>query len=231
VLEQSVAERIDLDLSAHLDGRGHDLAIALNQAATRFAASGGSLSGAAQMGYIEAARNELAFRADYITDAIVRAHRNIDGIYKLDLRIELRAALEAHLSAERAKILAATQPLMARNLGTELETALNREFANKIAMNGIRLEEYCDSIQRRTYTEQQNPGSTIVIASRGQQSGITAHTVNIDQNSPASTPPPQAERLPWYRSLWALISGLVILLAALTEILHYLGVAPWERHP
>lgn len=75
--------------------------------------------------------------------------------------------------------------------------------------------------------------SEINITSHDQKGGVTAQNVNVTQ--PALAPPPIAppesrRKRPWYLSAWAIISGLIIVGAAATEVLHYFGLAPWEKH-
>lgn len=69
--------------------------------------------------------------------------------------------------------------------------------------------------------------SDVNITSHGQQGGITANTVTVNNGGPPPLPePPQ----PWWKSTWAWISGAVIVIAACVEILKYFGIAPWEHH-
>ena len=65
------------------------------------------------------------------------------------------------------------------------------------------------------------------ITSHGQSGGITAYnvTVNGSPPPPAATPKP----LPWWRSTWALISGFLVVTAALVTVLAYFHVQPKER--
>jgi hypothetical protein len=75
--------------------------------------------------------------------------------------------------------------------------------------------------------------SEIKITSHDQKGGITAQNVNVAQPAPPSPPdgPPEGRpKRPWYLSAWAIISALIIAVAAATEVLHYFGIAPWEKH-
>lgn len=65
------------------------------------------------------------------------------------------------------------------------------------------------------------------VTSVGQRGGVTAHSVSVNQGTPAPLPQPPK---PWWKSAWAITVGVVTFLAALVAVLEFLGLKPLEKH-
>lgn len=230
MLSNDVKSRIEEDVEAHLSGRNRTLGLELRARANRLSASAGAMSGNALFAYLEAGKDDIAFRADYIADAILRAHKNVDGTLTSNLRDDLKAELASRIAAhyqQVAQVLRGfTKPPPRVHFDSMVDTEIGGVANEKTATLGIKIAEYCDALERSRAGSK--PMTEENITSHGQQGGITAHTVTLNQGaSPPPPSPPDPE--PWWKSWWAGISGLILVIAAIAEILHYFGVSPWEK--
>ncbi len=227
MLKKEVLDRVELDVTAYLSGRNRKLGETLDQRARALSAAQGALSGAAMMAYIEAAQDELIARADYIGDALRRAHQNQDGGFDAQLRGDLKADLVSRIASNRDDIFACVRPRMARNTETILQDTLANVATEKGARYRITLDEYCDGLERAANEERKKVPDTN-ITSHGQQGGITAQNVTVHNTAQPPLLPPEPKR-PWWKSVWVWVAGAVTFAAALAKVLGYLGVAPWEH--
>lgn len=102
--------------------------------------------------------------------------------------------------------------------------------------NWVRLNAsgFAAAAQPPALSQELTPVSSIVnISSHGQSHAITAHTVNIVGAASAVPPAPTASSQPtkssWWQSGWAIVSGIVVTLAAVAAILEYFHIE-WPQH-
>ena len=92
-----------------------------------------------------------------------------------------------------------------------------------------------DSAQSAVPGHGGTPAADIVsVSSERQSGGVTANEVHFHGptsiHGPASVPAPEPPKSPWWRSWWAIVSGIAVLLAGVIPMLDYLHIEwPW-RH-